>query len=70
LKRGYNFNIDDTISRSFEVTMRIWEKCNDFIDLGIEKHKKGKRIRNFLFFDSDFFEKINTNQGFDEDLSI
>ena len=45
-------------------------KCNDFIDLGIEKHKKGKRIRNFLFLDSDFFEKINTNQGFDEDLSI
>jgi len=49
--------IDDTTNRSFEATIKIWENCNDFIDLGIETHKKGKRIRDFLFLDSDFFRK-------------
>jgi len=63
--------MDDTNSRSFEDALRIWENCNDFLDLGIETLETGKRIRDFLFLDSDFLRKNEERlKGFDEDLSI
>ena len=63
--------MDDTYSRSFEDALRIWENCNDFLDLGIETLETGKRIRDFLFLDSDFLRKNEERlKGFDEDLSI
>jgi aspartokinase len=63
--------MDDTHSRSFEDALRIWENCNDFLDLGIETLETGKRIRDFLFLDSDFLRKNEERlKGFDEDLSI
>jgi aspartate kinase len=63
--------MDDTYSRSFEDALRIWENCNDFLDLGIETLETGKRIRDFLFLDSDFLHKNEERlKGFDEDLSV
>ncbi len=63
--------MDDTNSRSFEDALRIWENCNDFLDLGIETLETGKRIRDFLFLDSDFLRKNEERlKGFDEDLTI
>jgi len=63
--------MDDTNSRSFEDALRIWENCNDFLDLGIETLETGKRIRDFLFLDSNFLRKNEQRlKGFDEDLSI
>ncbi len=63
--------MDDATSRSFEDALRIWENCNDFLDLGIETLETGKRIRDFLFLDSDFLRKNEERlKGFDEDLSI
>ena len=63
--------MDDTYSRSFEDALRIWENCNDFLDLGIETLETGKRIHDFLFLDSDFLRKNEERvKGFDEDLSI
>ena len=63
--------MDDTNSRSFEDALRIWENCNDFLDLGIETLETGKRIRDFLFLDSDFLRKNEERlKGFDENLTI
>jgi aspartate kinase len=63
--------MDDTNSRSFEDALRIWENCNDFLDLGIETLETGKRIRDFLFLDSNFLRKNEERlKGFDEDLII
>jgi aspartate kinase len=63
--------MDDTNSRSFEDALRIWENCNDFLDLGTETLETGKRIRDFLFLDSDFLRKNEERlKGFDEGLSI
>jgi aspartate kinase len=63
--------MDDTHSRSFEDALRIWENCNDFLDLGIETLETGKRIRDFLFLDSNFLRKNEERlKGFDEDLTI
>jgi len=63
--------MDDTNSRSFEDALRIWENCNDFLDLGTETLETGKRIRDFLFLDSNFLKKNEERlKGFDEDLTI
>ena len=63
--------MDDANSRSFEDALRIWENCNDFLDLGIETLETGKRIRDFLFLDSVFLRKNEERlKGFDEDLKI
>jgi aspartate kinase len=63
--------MDDKNSRSFEDALRIWENCNDFLDLGTETLETGKRIRDFLFLDSDFLRKNQERlKGFDEELKI
>ncbi|MFA5365410.1 MAG: hypothetical protein WC325_09555 [Candidatus Bathyarchaeia archaeon] len=63
--------MDDKNSRSFEDALRIWENRNDFLDLGTETLETGKRIRDFLFLDSDFLRKNQERlKGFDEDLSV
>ncbi len=63
--------MDDQNSRSLEDALRIWENCNDFLDLGTETLETGKRIRDFLFLDSDFLKKNEERlRGFDEDLTI
>ena len=64
-------SMDDKNSRSFEDSLRIWENCNDFLDLGTETLETGKRIRDFLFLDSDFLRKNEERlKGFDEELTI
>ncbi|MBN1784783.1 MAG: aspartate kinase [Candidatus Bathyarchaeota archaeon] len=64
-------SMDDTFSRSFEDALRIWENCNDFLDLGTETLETGKRIRDFLFLDSEFLRKNEERlKGFDEELTI
>ena len=63
--------MDDKNSRSFEDALRIWENCNDFLDLGTETLETGKRIRDFLFLDSEFLRKNEERlKGFDEELKI
>jgi len=63
--------MDDQNSRSLEDSLRIWENCNDFLDLGTETLETGKRIRDFLFLDSEFLRKNEERlRGFDEDLTI
>jgi aspartate kinase len=63
--------MDDQNSRSLEDALRIWENRNDFLDLGIETLETGKRIRDFLFLDSEFLRKNEERlRGFDEDLTI
>jgi aspartate kinase len=63
--------MDDQNSRSLEDALRIWENCNDFLDLGTETLETGKRIRDFLFLDSEFLRKNEERlRGFDEDLTI
>ena len=63
--------MDDKNSRSLEDALRIWENCNDFLDLGTETLETGKRIRDFLFLDSEFLRKNEERlRGFDEDLLI
>ncbi|MCZ2809615.1 MAG: hypothetical protein O2V44_09700 [Candidatus Bathyarchaeota archaeon] len=58
-------------SRSLEDALRIWENRNDFLDLGTEKLETGRRIRDFLFLDSEFLRKHEERlKGFDEDLTI
>ena len=49
--------MNDEKSHSFEDSLRIWEKRNDFLDLGAETLETGVRIRDFLFMDSDFLKK-------------
>jgi aspartate kinase len=64
-------SMDDTYSRSFEDALRIWENRNDFLDLGTETLETGKRIRDFLFLDSEFLRKNEERlKGFDEELTI
>ena len=63
--------MDDTNSRSLEDSLRIWENCNDFLDMGTETLETGKRIRDYLFLDSDFLRKNEERlKGFDENLTI
>ena len=62
--------MDDTHSRSFEDALRIWENCNDFLDLGTETLETGKRIHDYLFLDSKFLQKNQERlKGFDENLT-
>ena len=64
-------SMNDEKSRSLEDSLRIWERRNDFIDLGAETMETGERIRDFLFLDSDFLKKNEEKlKGFDENLKI
>jgi len=64
-------SMNDEKSRSLEDSLRIWEKRNDFLDLGAETLETGERIRDFLFLDSDFLRKNEEKlKGFDENLKI
>jgi aspartate kinase len=64
-------SMNDEKSRSLEDSLRIWEKRNDFMDLGAETLETGERIRDFLFLDSDFLRKNEEKlKGFDEKLKI
>ena len=57
-------SMNDEKSRSLEDSLRIWERRNDFMDLGAETMETGERIRDFLFLDSDFLkEKRGKTQG-------
>ncbi len=64
-------SMNDEKSRSLEDSLRIWERRNDFIDLGAETMETGERIRDFLFLDSDFLKKNDEKlKGFDENMKI
>ena len=64
-------SMHDEKSRSLEDSLRVWEKRNDFLDLGAETLETGERIRDFLFLDSDFLKKNEERlKGFDEELKI
>jgi aspartate kinase len=64
-------SMNDEKSRSLEDSLRIWEKRNDFMDLGAETLETGGRIRDFLFLDSEFLRKNEEKlQGFDKDLKV
>ena len=64
-------SMHDEKSRGLEDSLRIWEKRNDFMDLGAETLETGERIRDFLFLDSDFLKKNEEKlKGFDEELTI
>jgi aspartate kinase len=64
-------SMNDQKSRSFEDSLRIWERRNDFMDLGAETMETGEHIRDFLFLDSDFLKKNEEKlKGFDEKLKI
>jgi len=64
-------SMNDEKSRSLEDSLRIWEKRNDFMDLGAETLETGERIRDFLFLDSNFLRKNEEKlKGFDENLKI
>jgi aspartate kinase len=64
-------SMSDEKSRSLEDSLRIWEKRNDFMDLGAETLETGERIRDFLFLDSGFLRKNEEKlKGFDENLKI
>jgi aspartate kinase len=64
-------SMTDEKSRSLEDSLRIWEKRNDFMDLGAETLETGERIRDFLFLNSDFLRKNEEKlKGFDENLKI
>jgi aspartate kinase len=64
-------SMNDEKSRSLEDSLRIWEKRNDFMDLGAETLETGERLRDFLFLDSDFLKKNEEKlKGFDERLKI
>jgi aspartate kinase len=64
-------SMNDEKSRSFEDSLRIWERRNDFMDLGAETMETGERIRDFLFLDSDFLKKNEEKiRGFDENMRI
>lgn len=63
--------MNDEKSRSLEDLLRIWERRNDFLDLGAETMETGERIRDFLFLDADFLAKNQDKlRGFDENLKI
>ncbi len=64
-------SMSDEKSRSLEDSLRIWEKRNDFMDLGAETLETGERLRDFLFLDSEFLRKNEEKlKGFDENLRI
>ncbi len=64
-------SMNDEKSRSLEDSLRIWEKRNDFMDLGAETMETGEQIRDFLFLDSDFLKKNEEKlKGFDENMKI
>lgn len=64
-------SMNDEKSHSLEDSLRIWEKRNDFMDLGAETLETGERIRDYLFLDSDFLIKNEEKlKGFDENLRI
>jgi len=64
-------SMNDEKSRSLEDSLRIWEKRNDFMDLGAETLETGEHIRDFLFLDSDFLRKNEEKlKGFDENLKV
>ncbi|MGE5533274.1 MAG: ACT domain-containing protein [Bacillota bacterium] len=64
-------SMNDEKSRSLEDSLRIWERRNDFMDLGAETMETGERVRDFLFLDSDFLKKNEEKlKGFDENLKI
>jgi aspartate kinase len=64
-------SMNDEKSRSLEDSLRIWEKRNDFMDLGAETLETGERIRDFLFLDSDFLRKNEEKlKGFDENMRV
>lgn len=64
-------SMHDEKSRSLEDSLRIWERRNDFMDLGAETLETGERIRDFLFLDSDFLRKNEEKlKGFDDELKI
>jgi aspartate kinase len=64
-------SMDDEKSRSLEDMLRIWERRNDFMDLGAEILETGESIRDFLFLDSDFLRKNEERlKGFDEGFKI
>lgn len=64
-------SMNDEKSRSLEDALRIWERRNDFMDLGAETMETGERIRDFLFLDSDFLKKnIEKIKGFDEEMKV
>jgi len=64
-------SMNDEKSHSLEDSLRIWEKRNDFMDLGAETLETGERLRDFLFLDSDFLKKNEEKlKGFDEKLKI
>ena len=64
-------SMNDEKSRSLEDSLRIWEKRNDFMDLGAETMETGERIRDFLFLDSEYLKKNEEKlKGFDENIKI
>jgi len=64
-------SMNDQKSRSLEDMLRIWERRNDFMDLGAEALETGESIRDFLFLDSAFLRKNEEKlKGFDERLKI
>ena len=64
-------SMNDEKSHSFEDSLRIWERRNDFMDLGAETMETGERIRDFLFLDSDFLKKNEEKlKGFDEYIKV
>jgi aspartokinase len=71
-KRGCAIlSMNDEKSRSLEDSLRIWERRNDFMDLGAEIMETGEQIRDFLFLDSDFLKKNEEKlKGFDEKMKI
>ena len=64
-------SMNDEKSHSLEDSLRVWERRNDFMDLGAETLETGESIRDFLFLDSDFLRKNEEKlKGFDENLKI
>ena len=64
-------SMSDEKSRSLEDLLLIWERRNDFMDLGAETMETGERIRDFLFLDSDFLKENEEKiKGFDENMRI
>ncbi|MGO8806979.1 MAG: ACT domain-containing protein [Candidatus Bathyarchaeia archaeon] len=63
--------MNDEKSRSLEDLLRIWERRNDFLDLGAEALETGERIRDFLFLDAEFLRKNEEKlKRFDEKMRL
>ena len=64
-------SMNDEKSRSLDDMLRIWERRNDFLDLGAETLETGESIRDFLFLDSAFLRRKEEKlKGFDENLRV